>query len=587
VTHRTHYAGEVGESTAGSRVRVAGWVHRRRDHGNLIFIDLRDRSGLLQIVFRPEIDAAALAEARSLRSEFVIEVEGEVALRAPENVNPSLPSGRVEVLAASLKVHNRSEPLPFSLDDEGAGEETRLRYRYLDLRRAARQRVFQLRHRVVLEVRRHFDALGFVEVETPMLTRSTPEGARDYLVPSRLQPGKFYALPQSPQLFKQILMVAGFDRYMQVTRCFRDEDLRADRQPEFTQIDLEASFVAPEEIYEWVEGMLRKVFALAGRPFPGRVPRLSYEEAMARYGTDAPDLRFGAEIEDLSDLAAGSGARLLESAVQQGGVVRGLRAASCAGYARSQLDRLSDEARALGAGGLIWLRRGERAEVLSSLARHLDPGAAARMAERLGLERNDLGLVVAGGSAAASKALGGLRLLLARREGWIPAEAVGAAWIERFPLFQRNPDSGALESCHHPFTSPLLEDLDRLESDPLGVRACAYDIVINGWEVGGGSIRNHRPEVQERVFRLLGMSPEEAQARFGFFLQALRFGAPPHGGIALGVDRLVGILAGASSLRDVIAFPKTTNASCPMTEAPAPVDPRQLADLHIQVRQRR
>jgi aspartyl-tRNA synthetase len=573
----------LGSRSASS---ACGWP-RRRDHGNLIFIDLRDRSGLLQIVFRPEIDSAALEGARSLRSEFVIEVEGEVALRSPENVNPSLASGRVEVLAASLKIHNRSEPLPFSLDDDTAGEETRLRFRYLDLRRPARQRVFQLRHRVVLEARRHFDELGFVEIETPMLTRSTPEGARDYLVPSRVQPGKFYALPQSPQLFKQILMVAGFDRYMQITRCFRDEDLRADRQPEFTQIDLEASFVDAEQIYEWVEGMLCKVFALAGRPFPERVPRLPYDEAVARYGTDAPDVRFGAPIEDISDLAEGSGARVLQSAVQQGGVLRGLRAPSCARYSRSQLDILTEEARALGASGLIWLKRGEGAEVHSSLAKHLDSGAAARMSERLGLGREDLGLLVAGGAGVASKALGGLRLLLARREGWIATEAVGATWVERFPLFQRNPDTGALEMCHHPFTSPLPEDLERLESDPLGARACAYDIVINGWEVGGGSIRNHRPDVQERVFKLLGLSPEEAQARFGFFLQALRFGAPPHGGIALGVDRLVGILAGASSLRDVIAFPKTTNASCPMTDAPAAVDPRQLADLHIQVRPRR
>jgi len=582
---RSDACGTLTAADAGRQVTLAGWVHRRRDHGNLIFIDLRDRSGICQVVLRPEESPEAHAAARDIRGEYVVAVAGEVVRRTEPNVNPNLPTGEIEVVAKRLEVLNRSEVPPFPLDEQDppASEDVRLKYRYLDLRRRPLLRALTLRHRIALETRRYLDEQGYLELETPILTRSTPEGARDYVVPSRVHPGKIYALPQSPQLFKQIFMIAGYEKYFQIARCFRDEDLRADRQPEFTQIDIEASFIEPEDIYVLVEGMMRRIFAVAGQTFPAEVRRLTYREAMDGYGTDAPDVRFGLVIQDLTDLAAGSGFPVFEKCAGSGGVVRAVLAPGCARYSRRETDELVELAKRYGAGGVVFVKRTDTG-VQSSAMKFLGPERAAAILDRLGAATGDLAMIVADRRETASRSLGALRMEVVRREKMPPASPWGMAWVDDFPLFELRPEDRSITPCHHPFTAPRDEDLRYLETEPLKVRARAYDLVLNGWELGGGSIRIHSEEIQRRIFAALKMSPQQADEKFGFFLQALRFGAPPHGGIAFGLDRIVAMLTGAPSLRDVIAFPKTTSATCLMTGSPSTFEPEQLEELYLALR---
>jgi aspartyl-tRNA synthetase len=579
-------AGTIGTADIGARVRLQAWVQRRRDHGGVIFLNLRDRSGVVQMVVKPDEEPEVAAALAPVRAEWVVEVSGDVVARTPENVNPEMATGAFEVIARRAEVLARSEPLPFALDGKAeATEETRLRYRYLDLRRPELQRNLLLRDRVALEVRNYFHEQGFVDVETPILTRSTPEGARDYLVPSRVHHGSFYALPQSPQLFKQILMVAGLERYVQIARCFRDEDLRADRQPEFTQIDVEMSFPTEEDVFALVEGLFHRIFPLGGITPPARFPRLSYAEAMLRYGIDRPDRRFGMEIQDLSGPLGESGFRGFREAVAAGGVVRGFSVPGATGAAeasRKDVDGWAELARRHGAAGALTLRR-KGGELAFQVKNALTEPELAAAAGALDLEEGGIALLAAGPERTTAAALGALRLELARRYGQIPEGRHEFLWVTGFPLVEWNEDERRWDSTHHPFTSPDPRDLDRLESDPGSVRSRAYDVVLDGLELGGGSIRIHDMELQRRVFAILGIGREEAEERFGFFLEALRYGAPPHGGIALGLDRLVMMLAGAASLREVIAFPKTAKASDLMTDAPSPVDPAQLQQLGIAV----
>ncbi len=588
-------AGTLTKDDAGSRVLLKAWVHRRRDLGGLVFLDLRDLSGLVQAVVRPETHPQAHAALEAVRPEWVVEVEGEVVPRAAANVNPDLPTGEVEVDVDRAEVLAAAETPPFVLNviPEGgayaeASEELRLRHRYLDLRRPELARNFVLRDRVVQATRRYLAEHGFLELETPILTRSTPEGARDYLVPSREAPGRFYALPQSPQLFKQLLMVAGFERYYQIARCFRDEDLRADRQPEFTQVDLELSFTDEEEIAALIEGLFAAIFPLAGIEVETPFPRLAYAEAMARYGSDRPDLRFGLEICDLTAALGASGFRGFRAAVEDGGVVRGFALPASAGAAdasRKQVDEWAGLARRAGAQGVLTLRR-RGGELQFQVKNALSEAELERAAGALGLEDGGLALLAAGPSPVVAKALGVLRLELARAHGLIPSDRHAFLWVREFPFVERDEEAGRWQALHHPFTSPDPRDLDLLESDPGRVRSRAYDVVMDGNELGGGSIRIHRADLQRRAFEVLGIGEREAASRFGFLLEALKYGAPPHGGIALGLDRIVMLMAGAASIRDVIAFPKTTSASCLMTEAPSPVDAAQLAELGLTVKRR-
>jgi len=584
---RSHTCGELRQEHVGATVTLAGWVHRRRDHGELIFIDLRDRYGITQVVFDSAVTAAHRV-AEEARSEYVLQVRGVVRPRPAEAVNPDLATGAIEVEALEATVLNPARTPPLYIAKEGGEEEAlRLKYRYLDLRRERMQRNIMLRHRVVKFMRDFLDREGFLEIETPILIKSTTEGARDYLVPSRLHPGKFYALPQSPQQLKQLLMVAGFDKYFQIARCFRDEDQRADRQPEFTQLDLEMSFVDQEDVLGLIERLFielcRTITPHKALSTPFR--RLTYTEAIERYGSDKPDLRYDLELVNLGEVLASTPFQVFQGALERGGQVKGLRAPGCASFSRKQIDELAELARVAGARGLAWAALpAEGGEVRSSFARNLGPGELEAIIERMGARPGDLLLIVADTPSVVAAALDRLRRELAARLGLIDPDKLSFAWIVDFPMFEWNPEEERWDAVHHPFTSPRNEDLPLLDSDPGKARAKAYDLVLNGYEVGGGSIRIHRREVQQKVFDLLGISREAAMAQFGHMLEAFEYGAPPHGGIAPGIDRIVMILADESTIREVMAFPKTQQAVDLMTNAPSPVDERQLKELHIALR---
>ena len=576
---RTHTCGALRADDVGAEAVLLGWVHRIRDLGGVTFIDIRDREGVSQVVVRE--NDALMTVAKRLRSEYVIGVKGVVQRRSEETVNPRLATGDVEVLAREIRILNEAKTPPFQIADESpVSEEVRLRYRYLDLRKNRLQANIGLRHRVAMTVRKYFDAHGFWEIETPILAKSTPEGARDFLVPSRVHPGEFYALPQSPQIFKQILMIAGTDRYFQIVRCFRDEDQRADRQLEFTQVDVEISFARPETVYGLIEPLMRDVLREIGREVSLPMRRMPYAEAIARYGSDKPDLRCRLEIRDLSDLFRDSEFRVFRQIVADGGAVRGFAVAGGNKSTRSQLDVLVDQAKQMGFTGLIWVRPGE--PPISSV-KALGDALLRRALERAGASADDLLLMAAGPADDTSKLLGQLRLAIAKKENLLRADAFEFLWVTDFPLLEYHEEDGRWYSMHHPFTSPLDEDLDRIEREPGAVRAKAYDLVLNGSEIGGGSIRIHDAALQGRMFRRLGIDEAEARLRFGFFLDALEYGTPPHGGIALGLDRIVAILAGESSIREVIAFPKTTNAQDLMAGAPSPVELKQLRELHLKI----
>ncbi|HKS10399.1 MAG TPA: aspartate--tRNA ligase [Pyrinomonadaceae bacterium] len=590
---RTHSCGALRASEIGKQVTLMGWVAKRRDFGELTFIDLRDRAGITQVVSNPEVSAAAHAKAKELRGEYVIAVTGNVVMRDANTRNPKLATGDVEVHATELLILNDARTPPFQLDaapDALASEDLRLKYRYLDLRRPQLQANMHLRHRVTNEIRRYMTAEGFTEIETPILIKSTPEGARDYIVPSRIFPGKFFALPQSPQLFKQLCMIGGMDKYFQIAHCFRDEDLRADRQPEFTQLDVEMSFATLDQIYSLIEGLFASVFKLINVDLPTPFPRFSFAEVMARFGSDKPDLRIkGLELQDLSPVLEGTEFPPFASALSSGGQVKGIVVPGGANLSRKALDELQEFAKRYGATALPWIKLGD--ELSSSLLKALGPDNVARIAEVAGASKGDLVLIVAGKQKVVAASLGALRNEVAKRENLIPANVYAPLWVTDFPMFEFSEEDGRYYSMHHPFTSPVDEDLELLqraveggETDLLAqIRTKAYDPVINGVEMASGSIRIHRRDVQRLVFKALGMTTEEARERFGFFLDALEYGTPPHGGIAPGIDRLMMVLAGTDNMRDVIAFPKTASAADLMIDAPGGVDAKQLEELHLKI----
>jgi aspartyl-tRNA synthetase len=576
---RTHTCGALRAEDVGKDVVLLGWVHRVRDLGSLVFIDVRDRHGVTQVVVRD--NDALVADAKRLRSEFVVAIMGRVDHRAPDTVNAKIATGRIEVSAHGIRLLNEAKTPPFMIGDEvEVSEETRLKYRYIDLRRPRMQRNMIMRHRATMAIRKYFDEQGFLEIETPMLTKSTPEGARDYLVPSRVHPGEFFALPQSPQIFKQILMIAGMDRYFQIVKCFRDEDLRADRQPEFTQVDLEISFATEDLVFATLEPLMQRLMALIGREAPRPFLRLPYAEAIAKYGSDKPDLRCGMEIKDLSAAFKASEFSVFRSAIESGGAVRGFAIPGAAKYSRRELDELVEQAKQLGASGLVWARRAEAA-VQSSALKAAGEEAIRTSLELAGAGAADLVLMAAGPHEPTSKMLGQLRLHVARKENLLDPDKFAFLWVVDFPMFEWLEDEKRYEFMHHPFTAPLESDRHLLETDQGRARARAYDLVLNGSEIGGGSIRIHDQPLQRLIFKLLGISDEEAKLRFGFFVDALEYGTPPHGGIALGLDRITAILCAEPSIRDVIAFPKTAQAVDLMAGAPSTVSARQLKELRL------
>jgi aspartyl-tRNA synthetase len=580
---RSHSCNDLAADNVGEVVTLMGWVLRRRDHGGVIFIDLRDRWGITQVVFNPEIHADMHAKAHQLRSEWVIAVQGRVERRPPDMENPNLKTGAIEVLVDTLRILNSSLTPPFPLDEEvEVSENLRLKYRYIDLRRPSMAANLIMRHKAAQSVRTYLDQNNFLEIETPVLTRSTPEGARDYLVPSRVNAGKFYALPQSPQLFKQLLMVSGLDRYYQIVRCFRDEDLRADRQPEFTQIDMELSFVEEEDIYEIIEGMMLKVFKdVLGIELSRPFARMEYEEAMARYGTDRPDTRFGLELVDLTETVRDCGFNVFRTVVKKGGLVKSINAKGCGDFSRKDLDDLTEYVGQFGAKGLAWVKVKPGGEWQSPITKFFTDDERSAIGNKLGAEENDVLFFVADTGFIVHQVLSELRLELGRKLGLITKGSYNFVWVVDFPLLEYDHDEKRHVAVHHPFTAPKDEDIEFLQKDPGRVRSKAYDLVLNGIEIGGGSIRIHQKELQDVVFSSLGIANEEAEDKFGFLLQALDLGAPPHGGIAFGLDRLLMILAGRETIRDVIAFPKTQKATCPLTEAPASVARKQLTELYL------
>ncbi|MBT3310627.1 MAG: aspartate--tRNA ligase [Desulfobacteraceae bacterium] len=581
---RTHNCGELDAESVGSEVVLMGWVQRRRDHGGVIFIDLRDREGVTQVVFNPENDRDLHAKAHEIRGEFVLGICGRVEKRPDGMTNTNLKTGMIEVMASELKILNRAKTPPFMIEENvDVSENIRLQYRHLDLRRPTFQRNILLRHKASVSVRNYMNNNGFIDIETPMLTKSTPEGARDYLVPSRVNQGSFFALPQSPQLFKQLLMISGFDKYYQIVKCFRDEDLRADRQPEFTQIDMEMSFVGEDDVMDIAEGLVTNLFKdVLGKDLITPFERIPYDEAISRYGLDKPDLRFGLELKDISDIVENTGFKVFASVVKKGGMVKALNAKGCVDFTRKEIDGFTEFVSIYKAKGLAWIKVRED-EWQSPIAKFFTDEEKASMAERINMEPGDLVFFVADQPKITNEALGHLRNEIGKKIGLIDENEFRFAWVTKFPMFEYDETEKRYQALHHPFTAPLEEDYDKLESDPLSVKSRAYDLVLNGSEIGGGSIRIHQKDLQERVLKALGMEKEEYDKKFGFLIRALESGAPPHGGLAFGFDRLVMLLCGQSSIRDVIAFPKTQRAACVLTDAPSDASNEQLEELALKI----